>query len=50
MQFDEKTIKRIKEKYKDAFDALEYYDRTRIKLWKEPKSTKQNIKMSQPTN
>ena len=33
MQFDEKTIKRIKEKYKDAFDALEYYDKTHKKLW-----------------
>jgi len=33
MQFDEKTIKRIKEKYKDAFEALEYYDKTHKKLW-----------------
>ncbi|MDO8509417.1 MAG: ribbon-helix-helix domain-containing protein [Nanoarchaeota archaeon] len=33
MRFDEKNINRIMKKYKDAFDILEYYDRTRIKLW-----------------
>lgn len=33
MQLDEKTIKRIRKKYKDAFDSLEYYDKTHEKLW-----------------
>ena len=29
MQLDEKIIKKIKSKYKDLFDALEQYDKTR---------------------
>jgi len=29
MQFDKKTIKRIKKKYKKLFEALEQYDKTR---------------------
>lgn len=33
MPFDEKTVKRIMQKYKDVFDILEYYDRTHEKLW-----------------
>jgi len=33
MQFDDKTIKKIMQKYKDVFDSLEYYDKTHEKLW-----------------
>ena len=33
MRFDKKTIEKIKKKYKDSFDALEYYDKTHKKLW-----------------
>ncbi|MEK6859533.1 MAG: hypothetical protein AABX54_01835 [Nanoarchaeota archaeon] len=29
MQFDKKTINRIMKKYKDMFEALENYDKTR---------------------
>lgn len=29
MQFDKKTIERIKKKYKKVFEALEEYDKTR---------------------
>ena len=33
MLFNEKEIQRIFKKYKDVFEEMEHYDRTREKLW-----------------
>lgn len=33
MRLDKKKINKIMKKYKDVFDKLEHYDKTREKLW-----------------
>ena len=33
MSYTEKEIQRIFKKYKDVFEEMEHYDRTREKLW-----------------